>query len=172
MSQNIQPGQRWYDEKAEQHFIILGKNYIGAWLLQYEDGDIIEWNYGGIGEAPVDPHKIYKPAPAEIEAKRPTLATACDAEDHEFLNEPYKPPLERNHPMICGKCGLELEALREDLGQHGNILKWVTTICNGCGTAYTSGDELNHVMEIDRFLCDNCKQKFENGMEPDELLNQ
>ena len=172
MNQEIQPGQRWYDEKVEQHFIVLGKNYIGAWLLQYADGDIVEWNYGGVGEPPVDPHKIYKPAPPEIEAKRPTLATACDAKDHRFLKEPHKLPLERNQPMICGKCGLELEALREDLEQHGDVRKWITTICNGCGTTYTPGDKLNHSMELNRFLCDNCQEKYNNGMDASVILNQ
>ena len=37
----LEPGQLFYNIEHDQHAVFVGHNGIG-WLLQYEDGDVVE----------------------------------------------------------------------------------------------------------------------------------
>jgi DNA-directed RNA polymerase subunit RPC12/RpoP len=157
---NVEPGQRWYNEKEEQHCVVLGKNHMGAWLLQYEDGDIVEWNRNGIGTPNKNP-MVYRRAPRNIEEKRPTLEGACEPNEHVFLGGPFHFPLPRQHKIKCGKCGLHVTALEEDLGLGNKLLKLLPYKCNNCNRTLEKGEKPNLTV-MDKLLCDKCAAETEN----------
>jgi hypothetical protein len=159
---NVQAGQRWYDETHEQRFTVLGKNYVDAWLLQYEDGDVVEWER----PMPMPQHlaetrqAVYLPAPREIEKKRPTLEDACDVGEHVFLGGPYDMH-EAIDRLRCGICGVEKDALAHDLEQGGEINKDIPYICHGCGKTTENGEQIN--FHNDYWICPECQDHVENG---------
>jgi len=156
-SLNIEPGQRWYNERVEQHCIVLGKNYIGAWLLQYEDGDIVEWNHNGIG-TPNGPGMVYRRAPRSIEKKRPTLTNACHPSMHKFFGGPFDFPLPRDNNIKCARCGLHVTAIEEDLNLGNKVLELLPFNCSRCDFTMKKGYEPTLTPE-DKLLCNECASK-------------
>lgn len=157
---SLEPGQLYLNTKVDQHAVVLGHNGIG-WLLQYEDGDIVE--LGGPGYAnTIQDHMVYKPTPPEIEQKRPTLSRACNPTEHVFLTEPVTAHELDSESIRCAKCGLEHEVLTDDLTQFPEATHQLPEKCEHCGDTIPAGTPAKTPLD-DLFTCSDCATEL-NGI--------
>mgnify|MGYP006277857971 CR=1 FL=1 len=152
----LNPGQRFYDTQHEQNAVVLGHNGIG-WLLQYEDGDVVELG-GPTYPNYLSDQMVYMPASYKAEARRPTLNKACSPTEHVFFAEPTTPHERNNNSIRCARCGLEREILIDDLAQPYDIINTLTRgKCQHCKREIPPG-EPEYVPHTDFYTCADCRE--------------
>lgn len=154
----LMPGQLYWNTEEEQHAVVLGHNGIG-WVFQYEDGDVAE--FLAQKSEPVSRNlgdqMVYKPSAREIEKKRPTFSGACPADEHIFLGDPLTTHERTNSSVRCGRCGLEYEALADDLAQFPEVHRQIPTKCEHCSSTIPSGRRTRTPL-VDFHTCADCAE--------------
>jgi len=149
----LEPGQLFYNIEHDQHAVFVGHNGIG-WLLQYEDGDVVEIGAPFSHQYMTD-NMVYKPESPEIEQRRPTMDAACSPTEHVFFTDPLHITEIDIESLRCAKCGLEYEILADDMDHWPDVENQIPSKCDHCEGNIPPGKKCHFTFD-DFYTCADC----------------